>query len=122
MLSSGTADYDDMVEKNGILVAEDIAQVGDTLKIEGRAFDGRTFDVETVVLLSQHRDKSTCLDERGSRQIEMQASRLASLLAQKPDDTIEIDLDLDELDATSAELKATYQEIKDYVLKELVYI
>jgi len=52
----------------------------------------------------------------------MQASRLASLLAQKPDDTIEIDLDLDELDATSAELKATYQEIKDYVLKELVYI
>ena len=38
---------------------------------------------------------------------------------QKPDDTIEIDLDLDELDATSAELKATYQEIKDYVLKEV---
>ena len=37
---------------------------------------------------------------------------------QKPDDTIEIDLDLDELDATSAETKATYQEIKDYVLKE----
>ena len=77
-----------------------------------------TVHVETVVLLSQHRDKSTCLDERSSRQIEMQASRLASLLAQKPDDTIEIDLDLDELDATSAELKATYQEIKDYVLKE----
>ena len=77
-----------------------------------------TEHVETVVLLSQHRDKSTCLDERGSRQIEMQASRLASLLAQKPDDTIEIDLDLDELDATSAETKATYQEIKDYVLKE----
>ncbi|SCG87885.1 Uncharacterised protein [uncultured Clostridium sp.] len=46
-----------------------------------------TAHVETVVLLSQ----------------------------QKPDDTIEIDIDLD---ATSAELKATYQEIKDYVLKE----
>ena len=40
------------------------------------------------------------------------------LSKQKPDDMIEIDLDLDELDATSAELKATYQEIKDYVLKE----
>ena len=41
------------------------------------------------------------------------------LLSQlKPDDTIEIDLDLDELEATSAETKATYQEIKDYVLKE----
>lgn len=46
-----------------------------------------TGHVETVVLLSQ----------------------------QKPDDTIEIDLDLDELDATSAETKATYEEIKEYV-------
>ena len=55
----------------------------------GVDWDNRSTD-ETVVLLSQ----------------------------QKPDDTIEIDLDLDELDATSAELKATYQEIKDYVLKE----
>ena len=54
-----------------------------------RSYDSRASG-ETVVLLSQ----------------------------QKPDDTIEIDLDLDELDATSAELKATYQEIKDYVLKE----
>lgn len=46
-----------------------------------------TGHVETVVLLSQ----------------------------QKPDDTIEIDLDLDELDATTAEKKATYEEIKAYV-------
>lgn len=46
-----------------------------------------TGNVETVVLLSQ----------------------------QKPDDTIEIDLDLDELDATAAETKATYEEIKAYV-------
>ena len=39
------------------------------------------------------------------------------LLSRKtPDDTIEVDLD--ELDITSAESKATYQEIKDYVLKE----
>lgn len=45
-----------------------------------------TSHVETVVLLSQ----------------------------QKPDDTIEIDLDLDELDATAAETKATYEEIKAY--------
>ncbi len=51
---------------------------------------GMTVHVETVVLLSQ----------------------------QKPDDVIEVDLDLDELDITSAESKATYQEIKDYVLKE----
>ena len=41
-----------------------------------------------------------------------------SLEQPEPDDTIEIDLDLGELDATSAETKATYQEIKDYVLQE----
>lgn len=41
------------------------------------------------------------------------------LLSRKmPDDKVEVDLDLDELDLTSAESKATYQEIKDYVLKE----
>ena len=34
-----------------------------------------------------------------------------------PDDIIEIDLDLDELDLTAAEAKATYPEIKEYVLK-----
>ena len=61
----------------------------------------------------------------------MQASRLASLLAQKPDDTIEINLD--ELDATSAELKARDQMewvrlvndirnmAEEIVLKELVF-
>ena len=35
-----------------------------------------------------------------------------------PDDQIVVDLNLDELDATSAEIKATYPEIKEYVLKE----
>ena len=49
-----------------------------------------TLHVETVVLLSQ----------------------------QKPDDVIEVEIELDELDLTSAESKATYAEIKDYVLKE----
>lgn len=50
---------------------------------------GHTVHVETVVLLSQ----------------------------QKPSDQIEVDLDLDELDVTSAETKVTYAEIKDYALK-----
>ncbi len=36
---------------------------------------------------------------------------------QKPSDRIEVDLDLDKLDATSAETKATCAEIMDYVLK-----
>ena len=34
----------------------------------------------------------------------------------KPDDYLEVDLDLDELDVTAAEKKATYQKIKDYVM------
>ena len=46
--------------------------------------------VETVVLLSQ----------------------------QKPNDRIKVDLDLDKMDVTSAESKATYADIKEYVLKE----
>lgn len=49
-----------------------------------------TVHVETVVLLSQ----------------------------QKPDDHIEVDLELDELDITSAETKATYREIQQYVMKQ----
>ena len=47
-----------------------------------------TKHVETVVLLSQQR---------------------------KPDDYLEVEINLDELDATSAETKATYEEIKKYV-------
>ena len=39
------------------------------------------------------------------------------LSQQKPDDVIEVEIELDELDLTSAESKATYAEIKDYVLK-----
>ena len=38
------------------------------------------------------------------------------LSRKKPDDTIHIDLDLDELDRTAAEAKATYQEIQEYIL------
>lgn len=49
-----------------------------------------TVHVETVVLLSQ----------------------------QKPDDYVEVELELDGLDLTSAESKATYKEIQEYVLKE----
>ena len=33
-----------------------------------------------------------------------------------PDDVIDIDLELDELDITAAEAKATYEELKAYVL------
>ena len=53
-------------------------------------FIAHSWHVETVVLLSQR----------------------------KPDDYVEVELELDEFDVTSAESKATYAEIKDYVLKE----
>ena len=49
-----------------------------------------TANVETVILLSQ----------------------------QKPDDRIEVEIELDELDLTSAESKATYKEIQEYVLEK----
>ena len=34
------------------------------------------------------------------------------------DHHIEVELEMDELDLTAAESKATYEEIKDYVLKQ----
>lgn len=37
------------------------------------------------------------------------------LCQQKPDDHIYVELNLDELDATSAETRATYKEIREYV-------
>ena len=40
------------------------------------------------------------------------------LSQQKPDDYVEVELELDGLDLTSAESKATYKEIQEYVLKE----
>lgn len=57
--------------------------------VKWQAFDqfSHTGHVESVVLLSQ----------------------------QKADDYLEVEIDLDELDATSAETKATYEEIKKYV-------
>ena len=40
------------------------------------------------------------------------------LVSNNPDTYINVKPDLDELDLTSAEAKATYDEIKDYILKE----
>ena len=74
-------------------LARDVAELcgaGYTLE-KAQAFDlfPRTFHVETVCLLSKL--KST--------------------------QHIEVELDMDELDLTAAEKKATYDEIKDYVLE-----
>jgi len=50
---------------------------------------GHSVHVETVVLLSQ----------------------------QKPDDVIRVGIDMDEMDVTAAESKATYEELKEYILE-----
>lgn len=57
-------------------------------RIRGVDQFGMTVHVETVVQLSQR----------------------------KPDDVIEVELDLDEFDITASETKATYQEIRQYVM------
>ena len=72
-------------------------------------------DLEMMQLAGYRVEKMTAVDQFCET---VHVETVVLLSQQKPDDTIEIDLDLDELDATSAELKATYQEIKDYVLKE----
>ena len=78
------------------------------LNIDGKAVDTLYFDD----------DKDDTEGDENSLRQSRHDETVVLLSQQRPDDTIEIDLNLDELDATSAETKATYQEIKDYVLKE----
>ena len=72
-------------------LARDVKLLGERgyrlVKAEAADLFPRSFHVETVVQLSQ----------------------------QKPDTYVSVGLDLDELDATSAETKATYEEIKTWV-------
>ena len=70
------------------------------------------------IVMSHIRNLRGKIEDNPSKPIHIHVETVVLLSQQKPDDTIEIDLDLDELDAISAELKATYQGIKDYVLKE----
>ena len=48
----------------------------------------------------------------------MHVETVCLLSQRKPDTTIEVDLDISELEVSSAETKATYEEIKSYVLKK----
>ena len=74
-------------------LARDVKVLGElgyeVKKVRGVDQFPMTFHVETVVLLSQ--------------------------LKQKPDDYINVTIELDDVDITSAETKATYDEIKKYV-------
>lgn len=50
ILINGTADYVEMTENIGILTDENIADVGDTLTLEGRSNDGGEFSIDAVVV------------------------------------------------------------------------
>ena len=47
----------------------------------------------------------------------MHVETVVLLSQRKADDYVEVEFELDELDVTLAESKATYKKIKDYVLK-----
>ncbi len=55
-----------------------------------------------------------CYDQF-SRTVHVETVVLLSQLRQKPDDYIDVDVDVAELEGTSAETKATYEKIKKYV-------
>ncbi|WMT94282.1 ABC transporter permease [Streptococcus agalactiae] len=50
VLTSGIANYDKMVNNNGILVVDGTGKVGDKLKITGRSSDGSEFNVAAIVI------------------------------------------------------------------------
>ena len=56
-----------------------------------------------------------CLDIHGI--VSTHVETVVQLVRKKPDTYIDLKIDMDELDLTAAEAKATYQEIKDYILK-----
>ena len=47
-----------------------------------------------------------------------QVETVVKLVRKKPDAYIDITVDMDELDLTASDAKATYQEIKDYIKKK----
>ena len=72
-------------------------------------------DLEFITTHGYHVDKACCVDQFPCTQ---HVETVVLLSQQKPDDVIEVEIELDELDLTSAESKATYKEIQEYVLKE----
>ena len=70
--------------------------------------------------------KYLCREEYELRQVQpvdmfpqsVHVETVVQLSQQKPDDVIEVELDLDELDITASEKKATYHEINQYILEK----
>ena len=59
-------------------------------------------------------EKACCVDQF-CQTVHVETVVLLSQLKQKPDDYINVTIELDDMDITSAETKATYDEIKKYV-------
>ena len=64
--------------------------------------------IEFKLLIIEH-DMKLSLDNGNS------VETVVQLVRKKPDTYIDITVDMDELDLTSSEAKATYDEIKDYI-------
>lgn len=72
-------------------------------------------DLEMMQLAGYRVEKMTAVDQFCES---VHVETVVLLSQRKADDYVEVELELDELDVTSAETKATYKEIQEYVLKE----
>ena len=72
-------------------------------------------DLEVLLARGYVVDKVQCVDMFPNT---VHVETVVLLSQRKADDYVEVELELDELDVTRAESKATYAEIKEYVLKE----
>ena len=77
--------------------------------------------IERIDIFPERREDGISLDKEKSDEHTVTLEKFPTLETvvllsqQKADDYLEVEIDLDELDATSAETKATYEEIKKYV-------
>lgn len=71
-------------------------------------------DLETFIEAGYVVDRAVCVDMFPGT-VHVETVVLLSQLRQRPDDYIEVDVDVAELEGTSAETKATYEKIKKYV-------
>ena len=71
-------------------------------------------DLETFLASGYHVEKAVAVDQFPWT-ANVETVVLLSQLRQKPDDYIDVDIDVAELEGTSAETKATYEKIKKYV-------
>ena len=91
-----------------------IGQTDTLLSVSSRTAGApRCFSLKSGAIITTPQCKRGCLRAMTYRHVETVV--LLSQLRQKPDDYIDVDIDVAELEGTSAETKATYEKIKKYV-------